>query len=232
MKNQKTDNLMRRVLLDALRLEWSEYLENTPPVDTSERYRHEMQKMLADPLAWHRRKIRPLWKKTLRVAAVAAIIFSIAFGGLMIASPDVRAEVWHWVVEWYDTHVVYRYTGEPIQGEMPRYEIGSLPEGYEEAERREFSNYVSVIYKNTLGETLYLDYSFMKQGSALNIVTQDMDVHEVKVNGCSGQLFISKSLEESNAITWIDIDRNIQFIVNGFLDEEEILNVAESVFEK
>ena len=61
----------------------------------------------------------------------------------------------------------------------------------------------------------------MKQGSALNIVTQDMDVHEVKVNGCSGScLYLNHLGVECN-----NLDRYRQkysIHCECFLDEEEI----------
>ena len=41
----------------------------------------------------------------------------------MAVSPTVRAAVVRWVTEWYETHVVYRFSGEQIADEMPQYGI-------------------------------------------------------------------------------------------------------------
>jgi len=38
------------------------------------------------------------------------------------------------VVEWYETHITYRHSGEQIAGDMPWYEITDLLEGYGEIE--------------------------------------------------------------------------------------------------
>ncbi len=65
----------------------------------------------------------------------------------MVTSPNARARVIQWVREWYETHIVYRYSGEVIPEEMPQYEISNLPEGYQEIDRFTFSSYVSVIYQ-------------------------------------------------------------------------------------
>ncbi|WMJ75952.1 MULTISPECIES: DUF4367 domain-containing protein [unclassified Sedimentibacter] len=230
MTDEEVDKLMRRILLDALQLEWADYLKNTSPVETSKQYRYAMQKMLADPLAWYRKETRPIWKKSLQVVASIVMAFTIALGSLMAASPTVRAAVLQWVREWYDTHIVYQYSGEATQAEMPQYQIADLPEGYVEIDRSELPGYVSVTYQNADEEILYLDYSFIQQGAASDFVTDSMEVSEITVNGCHGQLFLSKTPEQTSAITWIDVDKNLQFTVDGFLNETEILNVAESVF--
>ena len=78
---------------------------------------------------------------------------------------------------------------------------------------------------------IYLDYSFIQQGAASDFVTDNMEISEITVNRCPGQLFLSKTPEQTNAVTWIGMDKNLQFTVEGFLNETDILNVAESVFE-
>jgi len=134
-----------------------------------------------------------------------------------------------WVREWYETHIVYRYSGEVIPEEMPQYEISNLPEGYQEIDRFTFSSYVSVIYQNEEGLPLYLDYNFIQQGGAHDFVTTNMDVSDIIVNGHAGQLFIAQDSNQGSAITWVDENQNLQFTIDGFADRESLLNMAESV---
>ena len=50
------------------------------------------------------------------------------------------------------------------------------------------------------------------------------------VNGCEGQIFLSKNLETTrNAVTWIDIEQNIQFTIQARLSTDDLLHMAESV---
>lgn len=230
MTDEELDGFLHRVLLDALQLEWSGWLENAPPVETSKHYRHQMRKMVADPLAWYRKKTRPIWKKAFRAVAAFLMICSLAFGTLMVASPSARAAVLQWVREWYETHILYRYSGEVASTEMPQYGISALPDNYIEIDRSELSDYVSVTYQNKDGKALYLDYSLMHQGSASDFVTDDMVVSDITVNGYIGQLFLSQIPEQTNAVTWADTDKNIQFTVDGFADEAGLLHMAESVY--
>lgn len=149
----------------------------------------------------------------------------------MAVSPTVRAAVVRWVTEWYETHIVYRYSGEQITGEMPQYEIIDLPEGYIEDERVNWPSYVSVVYQNKdTGKTIYLDCTYMQQGSASDYVTDGVEVVPVTVNGLSGQLFLTDDWENKwNTITWNDAERNLQFEIDANVNRDVILHMAESV---
>lgn len=149
----------------------------------------------------------------------------------MAVSPTVRATVVRWITEWYETHIVYRYSGEQITGEMPQYEITDLPEGYAEDERVNWPSYVSVVYQNKdTGKTIYLDCTYMQQGSASDYVTDGVEVVSVIVNGFSGQLFLTDDWENKwNTITWIDAERNLQFEIDANVNRDVILHMAESV---
>lgn len=153
----------------------------------------------------------------------------------MAVSPTVRAAVVRWVTEWYETHIVYRYSGEQITGEMPQYEITDLPEGYAEVEskRIEWPDYISFTYYNPDKENdqgIIFDYTYMSQGGVADFVTEDSETISVTVNGLKGQLFLAKDWENTRStLTWIDTDNNIQFTLMAALNEIDILHMAESV---
>lgn len=70
----------------------------------------------------------------------------------------------------------------------------------------------------------------MQQGSATIFVLENADSIPVIVNGCEGQIFLSKNLETTrNAITWIDVEQNIQFTIQARLSTGDLLHIAESV---
>ena len=189
--------------------------------------------MLADPLAWSKKRAKPMWKRAAQQAAVVLLILSVGFGSLLAVSPTVRAALWQWVTEWYETHIAYRYTGEDMAGPMPQYEITELPEGYAEAEseRIEWPEQVDIVYRNEeTGKTIYLNYMHMSQGSATYFAVEDAEVLPVTVNELDGQLFWKANWEnEWNTVTWIDSDRELQFTIEANLDEMDIINIAESV---
>ena len=110
MTDQELDTLMRRVLLDSLKLDLEGATGNELPFEPTPRYQRQMTAMLADPLKWARKRARPVWKKAIQKVAVILLVFSLSLGSLMAVSPTVRAAVIRWVTEWYEMHVTFRVT--------------------------------------------------------------------------------------------------------------------------
>ena len=100
MTDQELDTLMRRVLLDSLKLDLEGATGNELPFEPTPRYQRQMTAMLADPLKWARKRARPVWKKAIQKVAVILLVFSLSLGSLMAVSPTVRADVVSWEVEW------------------------------------------------------------------------------------------------------------------------------------
>ena len=229
MTDQELDTLMRRVLLDSLKLDAESTASGELAFEPTHHYQRQMAEMLKDPLKWERRRARPLWKNVAQKAAVILLVFSLSLGSLMAVSPTVRAAVVRWVTEWYETHIVYRYSGEDISGEMPHYEISGLPQGYTEIIRDVYEASVSVVYESPNGDMICFDYTHMQQGAANIIAPGDDEIIDVTVNGIQGQLFLPHNSENAKTITWIDADSNLQFVVKAFCSETDILHMAENV---
>ena len=139
MTDQELDTLMRRVLLDSLKLDAESTASGELAFEATPRYQRQMAEMVKDPLKWERRRARPLWKNVAQKAAVILLVFSLSLGSLMAVSPTVRAAVVRWVTEWYETHVVYRHLGAPMTGKIPQYTITDLPDGYVEDSEQNIS---------------------------------------------------------------------------------------------
>ena len=231
MTDEELDVLMRRVLIDAIKIDEAEEDDSTINFEPSPQYQRQIKAMLKDPLGWARKKSRPIWKTVVQRVAMILLVISLGFGTLMITSPTARAAFIRWVTEWYETHVTYRYIEESTLTDMPRYEISDLPEGYEEYQKVEKSNYVQIIYQNdTDRKRIYLRYIHMQRGSAIDFVTDNLEVISLTVNGMIGELFLSYEPEKvRNTVTWIDTNNNLQFVLDAPFEKEEILRIAESV---
>lgn len=230
MTDQELDAVMKRILIDSIKLDCEDMeQDNTLAFQTSTRHQHQMQMMLRNPLRWLRRKSRPIWKNIAQKVAVVLLIISLGFSTIIVCSPAARATFIRWVTEWYELHIIYRYSGEVFSGRMPKYKIFSLPAGYIEYQREERSNYVCAIYQNSAdGEKIYLSYIYMQQGSATDFVIQNAECSTVNVNGLEGKFYESDDLKD-NTITWIDPIQNLQFTIDASLAKDEILHIAESV---
>lgn len=233
MTDRELDRMMQHVLLDAIKRDCEKEADDVPAFKPTHHYQRQIAAMLSDPLKWAQKRARPLWKNVAQKAAVILLMFSLSLGSLMAVSPTVRAAVVRWVTEWYETHIVYRYSGEQITGEMPQYEVTDLPEGYAETERVEWPSYVSIIYQKVNDENapwIYLQYIYMQQGASSNFEIENADIIPVTVNGLEGQLYLTKDSEQSDStITWIDPNENILFAVSAALNANDILHIAESV---
>ena len=233
MTDQELDTLMRRVLLDSLKLDLEGAAGGELPFNPTPRFQRQMTAMLANPLKWARKRARPLWKNVAQKAAVILLVFSLSLGSLMAVSPTVRAAVVRWVVEWYETHVVYGHLGAPMTGEIPQYTITDLPDGYVEDLKQNISedDFVCKVYYNEESDRLiYFDYAYMQQGTAWTYVTEDTENIAVTVNGLEGEMFLTDDWENTrNTITWFDPQTNIQFSLNANFNKDDILHIAESV---
>lgn len=233
MTDRELDRMMQHVLLDAIKRDCEKETDGVPAFKPTRHYQRQIAAMLSDPLKWAQKRARPLWKNVAQKIAVILLVFSLSLGSLMAVSPTVRAAVVRWVTEWYETHVVYRFSGEQIADEMPQYEVTDLPEGYAETERVEWPSYVSIIYQNVNDENaswIYLQYIYMQQGASSNFGIENADIIPVTVNGLEGQLYLTRDTEGADStITWIVPDENMLFAVSAALGADDILHIAESV---
>lgn len=235
MTDNELDQLMQRVLLDAIKNDCEKENSVASSFKPSLRYQRSLAAMISDPLKWAHKRAKPLWKKVLKKVAIVLIVFSLSLGSLMVVSPSIRAAVVNWVTEWYETHVTYRYSGAPIVETMPQYEITALPNGYEEdsSQRIIGINYVGIVYRNSLvpdAPPIYFDYIYMQQGTVYDQATDVSTISDITVNGMKGHFYLSKDMGKSdNTITWIDPEHNIQFSIDAMLCENSMLHTAESV---
>lgn len=230
MIDSSDDRLLQNILLDAAAEEYAEELASAEEVATSPRFQRQMNKMLANPNAWAKRRKRPLWKQCLNWAAMLLLVCSLTLGAMMAVSPTVRAAVIEWVIEWYDTHILYRFFGESSPDEMPSYEITKLPTGYKKAEEsREFKATVIITYENEENDVIYFEYSYMREGMVLGVSTENMEIYEIKVHNCSGHFYKSTNPKESNTLVWLDEHEKLNYVIDGFFEKDELLEMAESI---
>lgn len=230
MTERELDRIMRRVLIDSLKMDDEKAEKDQgPPFEPTSSYKRRMRAMLADPLSWLHRQGHPRWKQIARRAAIILIACVVTIGGIMAISPTARAAVVRWAVELYENNIAYRYRGEQNAEALPQYEITELPDGYVETMRNISPGLVSVTYEDQFGDVIYLDYVFMYQGTQTNFVINEDSVLNVMVNQMNGQFIESQIPENLNTLTWINPDLNIHFTIDGYFNLDTILHMAESV---
>lgn len=229
MTDVELDRVLRRVLLDALRLDESQAPQAAVLFVPSRSYQRGMSRICKNPLQWLRDRERPVWRRVAQRAAVILLVITLSFGCVMAAVPSARAAVVRWFTEWYETHIVYRYSGDAAPEQIPEYTITALPEGFVEIDRTVLSNITDVTYADDEGNVISFCYNVMHQGGIRDFDTKDSIVTEVAVNGALGQFFKAKISGEFNTLTWVDEGKNLQFELSGCFEQVDLLRMAGSI---
>lgn len=180
------------------------------------------------------RKMRRLIRRTRHPAAYRALVrvacaflaFLLGSGVFLAVNPEARAAFFGWVRTQYEQLFVYDVANTNEQTELPEYTLGWLPEGYEEVERYNFSDYTWVVYDDNLGNSLDLWYS---SSNNLYLSFDNVDIHHLTINGYSVELYVSKSTDGRNDIVWSDPDTNTLFCIGGVFSASDLICMLENI---
>lgn len=231
MTDAEMDRLMHKVLIDVIALDMENADSPEVSFQPSRRYSEQIRLMLKNPLRWAKNRKRRPWQMAGRLVAVILLFISLSFGLVMLFSAPARAAFERWIVEWWQTHIVYRYYGES-EGTLPRYEFAGLPEGFTELRRTEMYNLTNAIYGDGNGKLISFTYAVMTQGGATEIVPNGDDVYNVVVGKNQGILFIPQDPESMKTLIWNNEKDGIHFTLVADLPESDLIDLAESLRKK
>ena len=123
------------------------------------------------------------------------------------------AEGIHWVEE------------EPV---TERYHLGLIPEGYTLFDEGKSGNMNSTVYSNEDGYILAFNYAHSTEATDWFMLIDGTTNHKIKVNGYPADFFLSHDPDVSSSVAWIG-ENDTLFRVKGFLSEEELIEIAESI---
>lgn len=165
-----------------------------------------------------------------RYTAAILLVMLISGSAWLMLDVKARAESVGWIKGIYNSsYFSYRYeTAEPPNEPTVRYELPSIPDGYTLFYEKEDNGMVAKVYKDS-------EERFLKFMYAHNADEQfwlfDMTYSELtptKVNGIDADLLLSHNENTANSVLWVLPD-NTAFFLSAFLDEEDLIRLAESV---
>lgn len=176
---------------------------------------------------------KPLARTTilLRIAAVFMALL-IGAGALFAFSPEVRAAVNQWVREVYENSILYRYIEEKESFVFPDYEVSWLPEGYEKSDVYKDDDLISALYENESGESIIINLYLMQNGRIHEMVYQKGTeyIHETLfINGLLANYYEVPDHSDSNDLFVFNENQKVVLHINGFLDKELMVHIAESI---
>lgn len=180
-----------------------------------------------------RRADHPIFYQMVR--RVAIILIAILFAGsIWIAvDSDARAAFVGWFSEFTGYYFEYHHVGsaeEPEEkaGAPAGYRLTWIPEGYAEKSVRVFDDETTVRYLNDSGELLRFSYVITSENVDWFFDVSQGETLDCRVGDQPGILFRSHAEKTASAVTWIGAD-DTAFHVTGFVSEEALLKIAESV---
>lgn len=179
-----------------------------------------------------RRANHPILYRSLRSVASVLLAIAIGFGSVLAISPEVRAAVFGWVKEQYESLYEYFFDGESVALETATYYPGWLPEGCEFVTSYETSGGEVYIYSTS--QNSLVQFSYISEPDDEKMYTDGVETAKklVTINGCDGEIYISQDDEDTNSIVWTDTSGMVLFSIYGNYDEETLIKMAENVLKK
>ena len=162
---------------------------------------------------------------TLQRVAVFLLAFILTAATWLAVDVHARETFFNWVRTVYEDHIEYRFYGSPSPalGELPAYELGWIPDGFELVEE----DLSSKVYENPVtGDAIVFDYSIH---SELVQVSDYSNVEAIVIDQLEGEYYSAKDEDDSNELTWFDDKRGIVFHINSTLNKDEIIKMAHYV---
>jgi len=179
-----------------------------------------------------RRAKHPYLYQTMR--RVAAIFLAAILAGSVYLAVDTeaRAAFFGWIKETYETYFVYRFKDDSTAESAPSVLRPTwLPQGYTEYVVNDAVGTITVVYANDAGEMLTFRYSQNPKQTDWFIDSTNTIQSNAIINGNQADVFISTNPSVSSAILWTRPDHTA-FYISGFLSENDLIKVAESIQEK
>lgn len=164
-----------------------------------------------------------------RVASVILVLF-LCFATIMAISPTVRASVFGWIREQYESFIAYYFVNESCnKNPNAEYYIDCLDTEYTLVHSSVEGNIHHQIYEDINGMCLDFTYATNYTHNIFYIELDHYEVHPVSINGRAGDLYVSNDESEKNSIIWCDVESQIMFYIAASIEPELLVSFAEKM---
>lgn len=191
----------------------------------SPRFERKMKRLL-------RRSSHPVLYGALRYAASILLVIMIGFGSVLAVNANAREAVLGWVKRQEGNFYTFFFVGEEDHSKSRRYSLGWIPEGCEYVTTLETDGGEIYIYTDENETLIQFTYISEPGNTTLSVDGVNYDKESVKINGCTGEVYLSPSEAETNGIIWTDEAENVLFCISGNFEKETLVKMAESVSKK
>ena len=171
--------------------------------------------------------------RIMQCAASFALALLIAGSVWLTADVEARADFFGWIKEKYETFFVYRFIGDIDADEsniISEFELTWIPDGYTKIKDLDSGNQKTIIYANDSGQLLKFNCSSNPDEANFFIDINDGELQTATVGEYEADVILFDNPHTANAILWTDqCDR--AFYISAFLNESDLLKIANSIYE-
>lgn len=168
------------------------------------------------------------------IRAAAVLLAVLLGGGVWLAvDPGARAAFLSWFRETHESYFLYRHQGGSNDALPSLYLPTWIPEGYTEFhvdEPKTGHDLIMVDYINKDDQFLSLVYLLDPDGYTCSIDISHATESDITINGCPAKLFVSTTGNQNAGIMWTT-ENGSYFYIDGFMEPDNLIRVAESVQE-
>ena len=178
-----------------------------------------------------RRETARRWTRRAAAALLALVIGAMSW---LAVDTQARAAFFSWVREVYENSVVYRFFNDTsVVDQLPDYRPSWVPDGYVQTDVIEDDTVHSIIYENIANpdDSFVFDYQLYFDSMNLSLQWEDheCEILELQINGKTAHFYRSLDGSITNDLIWVDENTTILFTLTGYLEQDVMLHIAESV---
>lgn len=177
-----------------------------------------------------RRANHPRSRPALRVACMLLVCL-LGCGTFFRVNAEAREIFLGWVSRLEEGAQHYFFSGEPTANDPVPYILPEVPEGYQEVSRNTTYSDFCVTYANAAGQIFEFGYIQNAEESPDDIffIAENAEKQSASIHGMPADLYIEKNEDVANLIVWWDEETSMLFYISAYLDETDLISLAESV---
>lgn len=200
------------------------------PEDCTYRFSREFRRKM-DRLI--RRTDRSGWVTGLRRVACFFLALLLSGTAWLTVDAQAREKVFGWLSESFGGAQHYFFEGAQTGKRTEvRYILPEVPAGYTEWMEPEEENGWSILYANDMGQILDFGYHSQQVDGVsphLFFTVSGMEQKQGFVHELPADIYLDKTGKTANGIVWVDQETDTLLYISAYLEETELIRLAESV---
>lgn len=200
------------------------------PEDCHHTFSPEFERKMKRLIRKH--KYQGFYRGLKRVACII-LVFFLCGGTFLAVNAEARGKLFGWVSQQVEAAQLYFFAGHSNESAANiHYTLPVVPEGYEMWDSTEEDNGWTTLYANE--EEELLDFGYRREqpegmSVSLYFMTGDMRKTTLTVCDMPAEYYQDDTGEIADLIVWVDPETDTLFYISGYLDKEQLVELAESV---